>query len=86
MRRRLVITYQGTRYGRSEADLDDFARVYGWDIRTWPGFETLRDLRDLHTLSAPLRLAAYRPDVATELRHRLDGLRTGNLRQQWRGF
>src|SRR6266511_1925654 len=82
----LVITYQGTRYGRSKADLDDFAAVYGWDVRTWPGYATLRDIRDLQTLGAPLRLAADRPEVADELHHRIRGLRSGDQMQQWSSF
>ncbi len=82
----LVITYQGTRYGRSEADLDDFGRAYGWDVRTWPGYLTLRDIRDLQTLSAPLRLAVDRPDVAEELHHRIRGLRAKDHTQRWNSF
>lgn len=82
----LIITYQGVRYGRSEEHLDEFAAVYGWDIRSWPGYTTLRDLRDLHTLSAPLRLAGRRADIAQELHHRLRGLRDADHEQQWRSF
>jgi len=82
----LVITYQGTRYGRSETDLDDFSRAYGWDVRTWPGYATLRDIRDLQTLGAPLRLATDRPEVANELHHRIRGLRAGDHNQQWSSF
>ncbi|MGH3736443.1 MAG: phosphotransferase family protein [Micromonosporaceae bacterium] len=82
----LIITYQGVRYGRSADTLDEFAAIYGWDIRSWPGHDTLRDLRDLHTLSAPLRLARHRTDVAEELHHRLKGLRQGDYGQQWRSF
>ncbi|HYS36973.1 MAG TPA: phosphotransferase [Pseudonocardiaceae bacterium] len=82
----LVITYQGTRYGRSEADLDEFARVYGWDIREWPGYATLRDIRDLQTLGAPLRLAVDRSEVANELHHRMRGLRAGDYSQRWHSF
>jgi aminoglycoside phosphotransferase (APT) family kinase protein len=82
----LVITYQGTRYGRSEADLDEFGKAYGWDVRTWPGYATLRDIRDLQTLGAPLRLAVDRPDVADELHHRIRGLRARDHAQQWRSF
>jgi Phosphotransferase enzyme family len=82
----LVITYQGTRYGRSEAELDEFSRAYGWDIRTWPGYTTLRDIRDLQTLSAPLRLAVDRPEVADELHHRIRGLRARDYGQQWYSF
>lgn len=82
----LVITYQGTRYGRSQAELDEFAPAYGWDVRAWPGYATLRDIRDLHTLSAPLRLAVDQPEVAKELHHRVAGLRAGDLNQQWDSF
>jgi hypothetical protein len=82
----LVITYQGKRYGRSEADLDEFAHVYGWDVRTWPGYTTLRDIRDLQTLGAPLRLAVDRPEVADELHHRIAGLKAGDQEQQWSSF
>jgi hypothetical protein len=82
----LVITYQGIRYGRSEADLDDFGRAYGWDIRTWPGYATLRDIRDLQTLGAPMRLAVDKRAVADELHHRIRGLRARDRAQQWRSF
>jgi hypothetical protein len=82
----LVVTYQGTRYGRSEADLEDFGRAYGWDVRTWSGYAALRDIRDLQTLGAPLRLAVDRPEVADELHHRIRGLRAGDHAQQWHSF
>jgi hypothetical protein len=74
------------RYGRSEAELDDFSRAYGWDIRDWPGYTTLRDIRDLQTLSAPLRLAVDRSEVADELHHRIHGLRARDYGQRWRSF
>ncbi len=79
----LIITYQGVRYGRSEAELDEFSNLYGWDIREWPGCSVLRDIRDLHTLSAPLRLAHERPAMADELRYRIRGLMAGDRTQQW---
>jgi Ser/Thr protein kinase RdoA (MazF antagonist) len=82
----LVNIYQGARYGRTPADLDEFARGYGWDVREWPGYPTLRDIRDLQTLGAPLRLAVDRSDVADELRHRLSGLQAGDRSQRWRPF
>lgn len=82
----LVITYQGTRYGRSEADIEEFTRVYGWDVRAWPGYDTLRDIRDLQTLGAPMRLAVDRAGVAEELHHRLRGLQAGDHTQQWSSF
>jgi aminoglycoside phosphotransferase (APT) family kinase protein len=82
----LVNMYQGTRYGRSEADLDAFAQAYGWDIRHWAGYATLRAIRDLQTLGAPLRLAVNRYDVAAELHHRIRGLMAKDETQQWHAF
>jgi len=82
----LVITYQGTRYGRSAADLDAFTQAYSWDVRQWPGYATLRAIRDLQTLGAPLRLAEDRPDVAAELHHRIRGLMAHDNEQQWHAF
>ncbi len=82
----LVITYQGTRYGRSAADLDAFTRAYGWDVRQWEGYTTLRAIRDLQTLGAPLRLGADRPEVADELHHRIRGLMSRDDTQRWHGF
>jgi hypothetical protein len=65
---------------------EDFSRTYGWDIRTWPGYTTLRDIRDLQTLSAPLRMAVDRSEVADELHHRIRGLRARDYGQQWSSF
>ncbi|GIG59998.1 aminoglycoside phosphotransferase [Longispora fulva] len=82
----LIPTYQGVRYGRPEAKLSEFAASYGWDVRRWRGYATLRDMRDLHTLSAPLRIAEIRPDVADELHHRVRSLQFGEGREQWSSF
>jgi hypothetical protein len=60
--------------------------VYGRDVRPWTGYQILRDIRDLHTLAAPLRLAATRPDIAEELHRRIRGLVTGDTGQRWRSL
>jgi aminoglycoside phosphotransferase (APT) family kinase protein len=82
----LVITYQGTRYGRTTGQLDDFSRAYGWDVRHWAGYPTLRAMRDLQTLGAPLRLAVDSSEVADELHHRIQGLMEHDDAQRWHPF
>lgn len=72
----LINTYQGTRFGRSDIDLDEFGRAYGWDVRQWPGFAVLREMRDLHTLTSYIRRAAHGDTpAAIELQRRIRSLR-----------
>lgn len=80
----LVNTSQGVRFGRTQAELDAFSTAYGWDARTWRGFDTLREIRDLHTLSAFIRLADVGDDsAANELRRRVTSLKTGDAEARW---
>ncbi|MFF0490778.1 phosphotransferase enzyme family protein [Nocardia sp. NPDC003482] len=73
----LVNIYQGgVRFGRSATELHEFGLAYGWDVREWPGFEVLREIRDLHTLTSYIRRAeAGDPAAGAELRHRTRSLR-----------
>jgi len=67
------------RFGASEDDLAQFFTAYGLDLnefRTWPAFDVLTSMRDLHTLTGYIRRAAS-TDTATarELHRRLRMLR-----------
>ena len=53
----LANTFQGVRFGRTEAELSAFAHGYGYDPRPWPGLATLTTMRDLHTLGSFIRRA-----------------------------
>lgn len=80
----LVNTYQGVRFGRTTAELDAFTEAYGWDVRTWSGFDTLREIRDLHTLSAFIRLADDGDaSAANELQRRIISLKAGDDQARW---
>lgn len=80
----LANTYQGVRFGRTEAQLGAFAAAYGYDLAGWPGLVVLRSLRDLHTLSAYLRRSRRGDEEATsEVRRRASSLRHGDLTVQW---
>lgn len=75
----LVNTYQGARYGRTAEELTAFGAAYGYDLTRWPGFTTLREIRELHTLGAFVRRTDTGDDWATaQLAHRVRTLQTGS--------
>lgn len=81
----LINTHQGARAGRSVVDRDQFSSAYGWDATGWPGFETLRSIRDLHTLAAYVERSNRNDNSAlNELRFRVLSLRTGDTARRWR--
>jgi len=83
----LVPTWHAAiRYGRGMPWARDFAEVYGYDLATWDGFPTLLAMRDLVQLTGPLRRAADRPEFASALRQRLDGIRSGDTGAVWRAL
>ena len=80
----LANTYQGTRMGRTDTELDRFAAAYGHDLRHWPGLPTLRSIRDLHTLGSYIRRADNGDaTAATELHHRLHVLQHSDPTTPW---
>ncbi|GAA4216115.1 phosphotransferase family protein [Microbispora amethystogenes] len=81
----LVPSLQGARFGVSDAQRDGFVHAYGYDIRDWPGYPVLRDIRELQTLTAALRIGHRDAAALAELRHRLASLRAGDDRL-WHPF
>jgi aminoglycoside phosphotransferase (APT) family kinase protein len=80
----LANTFQGTRFGRPERELSDFAISYGYDIREWPGLPILTSIRDLHTLGSYIRRADRGDNTAAaELSHRIATLRDGATAARW---
>jgi hypothetical protein len=64
-------------------DRRKFPTAYSYNILDWPDWTLLRDLTELHSLGAYIRLAPSKPAATTELRHRLHSLRTGDASAQW---
>ncbi|MFI1185861.1 phosphotransferase family protein [Streptomyces californicus] len=62
-------------FGTSSDDYTVFARVYGHDITTWPGYHVIRDIRSLCATLFALRHATVSPTVRAEADHRLSCLR-----------
>jgi aminoglycoside phosphotransferase (APT) family kinase protein len=80
----LANTFQGVRFGRTTAELDDFSLRYGYDIRQWPGLPVLCEIRDLHTLGSFIRRADHGDaGAARQLSHRVETLRNSDGQAQW---
>jgi Ser/Thr protein kinase RdoA (MazF antagonist) len=80
----LVHTYHGQRrFGLTCADVDDFAGAYGCDLRRWPGYGTLMEIRDLYAVGIHIRNAAGDPFSRRELPRRLDSLTRGDGHARW---
>ncbi|MFJ4741142.1 phosphotransferase family protein [Streptomyces sp. NPDC088775] len=74
-------------FGASFDDYTAFARVYGHDITTWPGYHVIRDIRSLCATLFALRHATVSPAVRSEADHRLACLRetAGPTPKPWIG-
>lgn len=80
----LANTFQGVRFGRTSAELDDFSFRYGYDIRRWPGLPVLCGIRDLHTLGSFIRRADRGDTAAAEqLSYRIETLRSRDDQARW---
>jgi len=79
------IHYMDRRFDRAgENGIDAFAAAYGWDIRTWPGLDTLIAIREIWGLRPYIRTARDRPDYSQQLAYRLDTLQSGDTQALWR--
>ena len=81
----LVPTLQAPRFGLPEDQRDAFIAAYGRDIRSWDGYQVLRDMRELSTLTAILREGHADGAAGRELQVRLRSIRVGD-EHQWRSF
>ena len=79
----LAPAFTATRFGLEVASVDQFALTYGYDLRKWSGYPTLRAIREVSTLTALVRLAPTDQPSANELRHRLTTLRASDSHAIW---
>lgn len=64
-------------------EYEDFARVYGYDIRQWPGYPVLREVREFLMVTWIVSKAAEDAWAAAESAKRIKALRTGASRMDW---
>lgn len=80
----IQIHYMHRRFGRaSEDDIDAFTAAYGWDIRSWPGLDTLVAIREITGLSPYIRTAHTKPFSGRQLACRLRTLQVGDTTARW---
>ncbi|KAA9166922.1 aminoglycoside phosphotransferase family protein [Amycolatopsis acidicola] len=71
------------RFGDPAGRYRALAEVYGFDVTRWEGFAVLRQARELKLTTSVLPILRSHPEVRTELRKRLDDLRTGRREKLW---
>jgi aminoglycoside phosphotransferase (APT) family kinase protein len=70
----------------SREEYETFVEVYGYDIRQWPGYPVLADVRELAMVTWMVQKASENEETAAEARKRVDALRTGASRKDWLPF
>ncbi len=76
-----------TSYGTLNAhDYRAFADTYGHDVTTWPGYPTLRDIRELRVVAYAVQLAGEHPDIRDQALHRIACLRDLRGPRPWTGW
>jgi aminoglycoside phosphotransferase (APT) family kinase protein len=99
--RSVLIDFDQTAYGPRELDLlfaapdhfhqpaidrDAFTRGYGHDLLSWPGWVTLRDISEAHSLASYIRRAPTTPPAAAELTRRVQSLQAADPTMIWRSI
>ncbi|MFI7533622.1 phosphotransferase family protein [Streptosporangium sp. NPDC049376] len=69
--------------GISGEDYRRFVASYGHDVVTWPGFETLRDIREFRMTCMAAQVAGENPARHPEIAHRLACLRGERGPRPW---
>jgi aminoglycoside phosphotransferase (APT) family kinase protein len=65
---------------------DEFAKAYGFDVRTSPAWPVLRGARMLRMTTWLAQSAADHSERAVQLRHRIESLRDGSAPAGWTGW
>jgi aminoglycoside phosphotransferase (APT) family kinase protein len=64
-------------------EYEDFASVYGYDVRQWPGYPALREVREFLMVTWIVSKAPEDAWAAAESAKRIKALRTGASRMDW---
>jgi aminoglycoside phosphotransferase (APT) family kinase protein len=71
------------RFGRPAAHQRDFTATYGFDVRTWEGFEVLHGIRDLKLIAGVFPRVGSSAAVQAEFSRRMASLRAGRHSERW---
>jgi aminoglycoside phosphotransferase (APT) family kinase protein len=67
-------------------EYQDFVRVYGYDIMTWPGYPVMRAVREFLMVTWVAQKVPESERFAAETVKRIAALRTGASRKDWQPF
>jgi thiamine kinase-like enzyme len=70
----------------SREEYQVFARVYGFDVMHWSGYQALRFIREFLMVTWLIQKAADSDQAAAEARKRISALRTGASRKDWQPY
>lgn len=74
------------RYGLAEDWYRQFADIYGFDVRTWPGYPALREIRQMTMTTWIMQNVGESPAVAAEFALRVASLRERDFERAWNFF
>jgi Ser/Thr protein kinase RdoA (MazF antagonist) len=80
-----AIYYDSFGWHTSE-EYQDFVRVYGYDIMTWPGYPAMRAVREFLMVTWVIQKAPESAQAAAEATKRIAALRTGASRKDWQPY
>jgi hypothetical protein len=65
---------------------ETFVSIYGFDIRQWPGYPTMRAVREFLMVTLVIQKARESERIAAEARKRITALRDGASRKDWQPY
>ncbi len=74
------------RYGRPERHYREFADTYGFDVRQWPGYPVLREVRELTMTTWIMQNIGESAAAAAEFALRVGSLRERDFHRAWHWF
>ncbi len=74
------------RYGLAEKQYQEFATAYGFEVRTWPGYPVLREIRQLTMTTWIMQNIGESPAAAAEFALRVASLKERDFERAWNFF
>ncbi|PUB32581.1 Ser/Thr protein kinase RdoA (MazF antagonist) [Promicromonospora sp. AC04] len=79
----MPIAVNTARFAELTDEQDQLADEYGFDVRDWDHYDTMRRIRELQVLVAPLPILSFDAGVRTEWNLRYESIRAGNATAVW---
>lgn len=70
----------------TSAEYEDFVRVYGFDVMSWPGYPVMRAIRELIMVTWLAQNMGNGPEIVAEVNKRIADLRAGDGPRDWKPY